>query len=83
VSTSGGSFTEAVRQELSGVPLGATGAVQQELAGLLRTSEADSMEDFRGVYEFDEAFDSLPAPAGDCAARGSTCSDGRGTGDVG
>ena len=52
-------------------------------AGLLRTSEADSMEDFRGVYEFDEAFDSLPAPAGDCAARGSTCSDGRGTGDVG
>lgn len=38
MSGSGGSFTEAVRQELSGRPLGATGAVQQELAGLLRTS---------------------------------------------
>ncbi|MFO7777013.1 MAG: DNA-binding protein WhiA [Nitriliruptoraceae bacterium] len=32
------SFTEVVRQELSGLPLGATGPVQQELAGLLRTS---------------------------------------------
>ena len=43
MSTSGGSFTEAVRQELSGVPLGATGAVQQELAGLLRTSGSLTM----------------------------------------
>ncbi len=25
--------------------------------GLLRTSEQDSLDDFRGVYEFDEAFD--------------------------
>ncbi|MFI4917431.1 MAG: Minf_1886 family protein [Phycisphaerales bacterium JB060] len=25
--------------------------------GLLRTSENDSLDDFRGVYEFDEAFD--------------------------
>lgn len=25
--------------------------------GLLRTSDRDSLEDFRGVYEFDEAFD--------------------------
>jgi cell division protein WhiA len=38
VSTAAGaSFTEVVRQELSRLPLGATGAVQQELAGLLRT----------------------------------------------
>jgi uncharacterized repeat protein (TIGR04138 family) len=27
--------------------------------GLLRTSEQDSLDDFRGVYEFDEAFDGL------------------------
>ena len=37
-TVAGGSFTEVVRQELSGLPLGATGPVQQELAGLLRTS---------------------------------------------
>ncbi len=37
-AAAGGSFTEVVRQELSGLPLGATGPVQQELAGLLRTS---------------------------------------------
>ncbi len=27
--------------------------------GLLRTSENDSLDDFRGVYEFEEAFDGL------------------------
>ncbi|UYV13010.1 MAG: hypothetical protein NCW75_01685 [Phycisphaera sp.] len=27
--------------------------------GLLRTSEQDSLDDFRGVYEFEEAFDGL------------------------
>jgi uncharacterized repeat protein (TIGR04138 family) len=32
--------------------------------GLLRTSERDSLDDFRGVYEFDEAFD---GPADRCA----------------
>lgn len=37
-TVAGGSFTEVVRQELSGLPLGATGPVQRELAGLLRTS---------------------------------------------
>lgn len=37
-TVAGGSFTEVVRQELSRLPFGATGPVQQELAGLLRTS---------------------------------------------
>lgn len=32
--------------------------------GLLRTSENDSLDDFRGVYEFDEAFD---GPVDRCA----------------
>lgn len=45
-------------------------------AGLLRTSENDSMDDFRGVYEFDEAFDSLRDRTADCAG-------GCGAGDVG
>lgn len=43
MSGAAGSFTEAVRQELSGLPLGATGPVQQELAGLLRTSGSLTM----------------------------------------
>lgn len=45
-------------------------------AGLLRTSENDSMDDFRGVYEFDEAFDSLRDRTADCAG-------GCGAGDIG
>ncbi|RMH26293.1 MAG: hypothetical protein D6693_07395 [Planctomycetota bacterium] len=32
-------------------------------AGLLRTSEEDSMDDFLGVYSFDEAFESVTPEA--------------------
>ena len=28
-------------------------------AGLMRTSEEDTMEDFQGVFDFDEAFESV------------------------
>lgn len=45
-------------------------------AGLLRTSEDDSMEDFQGVYDFDEAFESLPARALDVGSAGVEGSDG-------
>lgn len=35
--------------------------------GLLRTSENDSLDDFRGVYEFEEAFDGLADRCADSA----------------
>lgn len=35
--------------------------------GLLRTSEQDSLDDFRGVYEFEEAFDGLADRCADSA----------------
>ena len=50
-------------------------------AGLLRTSENDSMDDFRGVYEFNEAFDSLRDRTADCA--GGCGAGGCGANDVG
>jgi len=40
-------------------------------AGLLRTSENDSMDDFRGVYDFDEAFDEPLDKLADCGLSGN------------
>ena len=48
-------------------------------AGLLRTSENDSMDDFRGVYDFDEAFDRPTDRLADC---GGGC-DQSGNGELG
>ena len=39
-------------------------------AGLLRTSENDSLEDFRGVYDFEEAFDGPTDRLADCGGAG-------------
>ncbi len=40
-------------------------------AGLLRTSENDSLDDFRGVYDFDEAFDRPTDRLADCGGGGN------------
>lgn len=44
--------------------------------GLLRTSENDSLDDFRGVYEFEEAFDGLTDRCADSAGSSGTDSVG-------
>lgn len=48
-------------------------------AGLMRTSEGDSVDDFRGVYDFAEAFE---GPA-DAYADGHPSGPGAGAGEVG
>ncbi|MEQ8845358.1 MAG: hypothetical protein RIB58_10945 [Phycisphaerales bacterium] len=45
-------------------------------AGLLRTSERDSLDDFRGVYDFDEAFDGPADRLADCSGGGGTVGKG-------
>lgn len=52
-------------------------------AGLMRTSEHDSMDDFRGVYEFDEAFEGPANPCADANADTQTDRHNAGAGEVG